>query len=100
MIPIYIFLTVALNTIIHFEIFVPCLLETAPYISNNSSFQVCDTQEDDWAEEVQIRLSHPRAASNLHSVDARYQNDCKLKFMAGETCNMQTEKQAINLCQA
>ena len=37
-IPIYFFLAFPLNTIIHFGIFVPCLLKTAPYILKNSSF--------------------------------------------------------------
>ena len=52
-IPIYFFsLAVPSKMIIHFGIFVPYLLKTAPHISKNLSFYVCDTQEDDWAQKV------------------------------------------------
>ena len=84
-IPTYFFLAVPLNAIIHFKILAPCLLKTAPYILKNSSSYVCDTREGHWAEQLRIRLSGPCAASDLHAPDARYHNDCRLKFMAGRS---------------
>ena len=95
--PIYFFLTVPLNTIIQFGIFALCLLKTAPYIMRNSSFQVCDIREGDWAEKVRIRLSDPCTASDLYAAYARYHNVCRLKFMAGRNVYMQAEKQAIKI---
>ena len=50
---------------------------------NNKTFKqvildVCHSRNDEW--EVQVRVQG--AISNLHAIDARYHDDCRVKFMA------------------
>ena len=41
----------------------------------------CDLRNDTWSNEVRIRLSDSRCLYDLHTADARYHLDCKLRFM-------------------
>ena len=45
-------------------------------------FQVCNNRKGDRADIVRVRLSDPRAASDLHAADARYHNDCRKSFLS------------------
>ena len=52
---------------------------------NNKTFKqvildVCHSRNDEWAWEVQVRVQG--AISDLHAMDARYHDDCRVKFMA------------------
>ena len=41
---------------------------------------MCDIRGDPWAEEVRVRLSDSRCASDLHAADGRYHEDCRKNF--------------------
>ena len=52
---------------------------------NNKTFKqvildVCHSRNDEWAWKVQVRVQG--AISDLHAMDARYHDDCRVKFMA------------------
>ena len=62
-----------------------------------SNFQVCDNRKDDWADMVRIRLSDPQAASDLHTADAMYHNDCRKTFMGGRNITAASRKETVEV---
>ena len=40
------------------------------------SFKACETRDDNWANEVRIRLNDDRCQFDLHTADARYHENC------------------------
>jgi len=43
--------------------------------------EVCDKRQDEWSDEVRLRISDTRCLKDLHTADARYHDDCRKKFL-------------------
>ena len=43
--------------------------------------EVCDKRQDEWSDEVRLRISDTRCLKDLHTADARYQDDCRKKSL-------------------
>ena len=67
-------LYIYLNFIYFYNIF------AIPTSKSRILFKACDARDDNWANEVRIRLSDDRCQYDLHTADARSHENCRKLF--------------------